>query len=335
MKSRRFDTLLALLASWRLIRNPQSLFPVRLHKLHADRLSVDVSGAGLSRAVIGHDHRLGRIDRAADHRGADVRRISDENELTGLRRPELEGPRLGFDRQRDARVVTIDPRQKAANLIALKTLAGQWRRRLGGARLALGFRLRQPPFDLRDVLEHRIRPLADVRFRGAAGQRQRGPARGGVIFPPQLNLRQQVDDVFAMWRERDRAVYKLDRLVEVLAPNQVDEREQFVGIREVGIELAREPERRAHFFDGLFGKLGYILALVELLAVDGESVVVVRQVILRTGFDRPPVVAPRLGVAVLPQPERSERLMRQRQPRIERERAVEKGLAVNGTAPTP
>src|SRR5215475_5898075 len=122
----------------------------------------------------------------------------------------------------------------------------------------------------------------------------------------------------AIWCERDRAVDKLDRLVEVLAPNQVDEREQFVGIREVGIELAREPERRAHLFDGLFGKIGYILALVDLLAVDGEGVVIVRQVILRTGFDRPPEVAPRLGITVLPQPERSERLMRQRQTRIER-----------------
>src|SRR5215831_6176012 len=118
------------------IEDRSSSFPIRLHKLHADRLSVDVSGAGLSRAVIGHDHRLGRTDWAADHRGRDVRRVSDENELTRLRRAELERPRLGFDRQRDARVVTIDPRQKAANLIALKTLAGQWRRRLLGARLA-------------------------------------------------------------------------------------------------------------------------------------------------------------------------------------------------------
>src|SRR5262249_35703735 len=86
------------------------LFPVRLHKLHANRLSVRVNDVGLSGTAIGHDHRLGRIDCAAGYRGRDIGRVSDENELARSRRAELERTRLGIDRQRDARVVAIDPR---------------------------------------------------------------------------------------------------------------------------------------------------------------------------------------------------------------------------------
>src|SRR5688572_15281200 len=91
------------------IFHPPSSFPLRLHELNADRLAIRIR-AGSSRTPIGHDNRPGRIDWAADYRGWDIWGVSDEDKLIRLCSAELERARFGCDRQRNASVITINPR---------------------------------------------------------------------------------------------------------------------------------------------------------------------------------------------------------------------------------
>src|SRR5262245_49667389 len=74
-------------------RNRSGLHPVRFHKLNSNRLPIKIGGIrriGLSRAAIGHDHRLGRIDCATCYRGRNFRCVSYEDELVRPHGAELE-----------------------------------------------------------------------------------------------------------------------------------------------------------------------------------------------------------------------------------------------------